>query len=71
MAEPKVETVEIIPEWENTLQWMTENMAQHGFLVGSYTAMASILDIARYLAHSGEENQAKLDRVIERLENRS
>ena len=67
-AKPKVESVEIVPEWENTLQWMAENMAQHGFLVGSYVAMASILDIARFLARSGDvEKIAMLDRVIDAL----
>ena len=72
MAEPEVMagTIDITPEWENTLEWMAVNMAQHGFNRDSYAAIGSILSIARYLARSTEENRDKLDRVIKRLEER-
>ena len=74
MTAPKVtsetDSIELIPEWDKTLEWMAENMAQHGFLVNSYTAMAGILDIARYLARGNDESAALLDRIIDNLTER-
>jgi hypothetical protein len=58
-------TVKIEPHWGNTLLWMAANMAEHGFIRGSYSAMYSILDVAGYLARTDPH---ELERVLKLLE---
>ena len=68
MTAVEQDTIDITPDWESTLQWLAENMAEHGFIRGSYTSMHTILHTAGYLAR--HDPQA-LERVLSRLERKN
>lgn len=43
MSETRTRTIKLIPHYGNTTEWMAGSMAEHGFRVGSYDVMATIL----------------------------